>query len=87
MDMSQAIPLFAIIMFVFAMGFGMTQYSHAITFIIAIGVLAGLQLLVLCTGPKTLRDTGIDKLITGLQRLVYISCSWRDSLISHNKTM
>ena len=27
--MSQAIPLFAIIMFVFAMGFGMTQYSYA----------------------------------------------------------
>ncbi len=31
MDMSQAIPLFAIIMFVLTMGFGMTQYSHAIT--------------------------------------------------------
>jgi len=30
-DMSQAIPLFAIIMFVLTMGFGMTQYSHAIT--------------------------------------------------------
>ena len=29
--MSQAIPLFAIIMFVLTMGFGMTQYSHAIT--------------------------------------------------------
>jgi hypothetical protein len=28
--MSQAIPLFAIIMFVFAMGFGMTQYSFAV---------------------------------------------------------
>ena len=28
--MSQAIPLFAIIMFVFAMGFGMTQYSYAV---------------------------------------------------------
>ena len=27
--MSQAIPLFAIIMFVLTMGFGMTQYSHA----------------------------------------------------------
>jgi len=29
--MSQAIPLFAIIMLVLTMGFGMTQYSHAIT--------------------------------------------------------
>jgi len=28
-DMSQAIPLFAIIMLVLTMGFGMTQYSHA----------------------------------------------------------